>query len=317
MNVLYKYIKNLGVDYFKNPKIKISNIKYLNDPFESEAGENLIETILGGLTREGGNYNRDDVAKTINEYLSSYGVFSVSETSRNPLMWAHYANEHRGICIGYKKNIFSKSARPDKEVNDLSEYTPRKVNYDNFRFDRQSEVYKPDGLMEAIKSHLLTKSDEWIYEKEHRCIVPLDSATHVRYNSDIKNTISCIDCNVSIDSFLAASLKSKEIIKTDDYEYKLTEKPEDITSIAGVFSSFECISMLHEIDRENIYSIHLGIRVSDEETIKYYNMINSKDSKLSHVKLYKFSLSKKRFELIPEVVDKEYIDKINPSELNN
>ncbi len=317
MNVFYKYIKNFGVEYFTNPKIKISNIKYLNDPFESEAGENLIETILEGLTREGGKYTREDVAKTINDFISSYGVFSVSETSRNPLMWAHYANEHRGICIGYRKDVFTNAIRPEGKGDALSEYTPHKVNYDNFRFDRQYELYDPTDLTMAIKSHLLTKSDEWIYEKEHRCIIPLYCATHVRLNTESKNTISDVDNETTIEALLYSSKESDEIQITDENEYKITGELKERLAITGAFSSFECISMLYEIQHKHIYSIHLGIRVTDEETIKYYDMINDEKSKLSHVKLYKFTLSKKRFELIPEVVDKEYIKRIKQSHQNN
>jgi hypothetical protein len=34
------------------------------------------------------------------ERVSTAGVLSLSEINDDPLMWAHYADAHRGICIG-------------------------------------------------------------------------------------------------------------------------------------------------------------------------------------------------------------------------
>jgi hypothetical protein len=33
--------------------------------------------------------------------MAQKGVFSLSQTWRSPLMWSHYADEHRGICLEY------------------------------------------------------------------------------------------------------------------------------------------------------------------------------------------------------------------------
>lgn len=170
MKTYYKYTSNLGLDYFDDPKIKISNPAYLNDPFESESDDGLFSVINARLEEKNVNDYKDNSRELLNAFLKSNGIVSVSETPRNLLMWSHYADEHRGLCIGYSGEIFSDAERPNQPIHEIAEYEPQKVNYDNYRFDRQKSSKL--SIKDTIKNYLLTKGDDWIYEKEHRFIIP-------------------------------------------------------------------------------------------------------------------------------------------------
>ncbi|MCX4113271.1 DUF2971 domain-containing protein [Aeromonas hydrophila] len=311
MDTLYKYTRNFGVDFFKKPKVKLSNPSYLNDPFESEACDNLINVISENKMPL--RYSKADIRELTNEVMKSYGIFSLSETPRNPLMWAHYANEHRGICIGYNRNLFSKIEKPKDSIYLMAEYEPRKINYDNYRFDKEKKISSSDDFVNAIKSQLLTKSDEWIYEKEHRCIIPFVCSTSFIVDNNSTNTVSHFDKEMTINEYLPQCIKEGLVKKIglDEYELsnRLNKNEQDIYTSA--FSTFGCVSFLYNIDPQSIYSIHLGFRTSDTYVNEIYSMINEEGSKLSHVKLYKFHLSEKRFELLPEIVDEQYILKMN------
>src|SRR5688572_21008867 len=46
----------------------------------------------------------------IDAQLQGVGIFSVSANPDNPLMWAHYAKDHTGICIGFRQETGTKLA---------------------------------------------------------------------------------------------------------------------------------------------------------------------------------------------------------------
>jgi hypothetical protein len=81
-------------------------------------------------------------------------LYCVSETCASALMWSHYADSHRGICIGFDSgvDIFAK-AQP--------------VTYSHVRHT-VDPVHDSDE--QRLANSLLLKSADWKYEKEWRYI---------------------------------------------------------------------------------------------------------------------------------------------------
>jgi len=73
----------------------------------------------------------------------------------NPLMWAHYADNHKGFCIEYDVT---------KEIEDLHE-----VNYSS-QYPTVSATELIFSPRETFKRVLTTKISNWSYEKEYRLI---------------------------------------------------------------------------------------------------------------------------------------------------
>lgn len=97
-----------------------------------------------------------------NELRSTMGVSCLSESEDSMLMWAHYANNHRGICVEY--DLF--------DINRILGFTAVPVIYSMERpcFDSFNlEDIEKDAMQLFIRS-LTTKSPEWCYEKEWRII---------------------------------------------------------------------------------------------------------------------------------------------------
>ncbi|MBB4402923.1 MULTISPECIES: DUF2971 domain-containing protein [Rhizobium/Agrobacterium group] len=98
------------------------------------------------------------------ELLRQYdkGVVSMSERWDSPLMWSHYGDQHRGICIGY--------SIPDNAVRDV-----RKVQYGGGRIVAaslvasmlQGDVAAQQQVDDLV---LLRKAEDWGYECEWRLI---------------------------------------------------------------------------------------------------------------------------------------------------
>ncbi|MFQ2479019.1 DUF2971 domain-containing protein [Aeromonas caviae] len=309
MAVFYKYTGNLGANFFKKPTAKISIPYYLNDPFESETGDNLVTVIESAIVQNNKFLSRDKIKIALNGLINSNGIFSVSETPRNPLMWSHYAEQHNGFCIGFNEDLFSGMRKSTSNSSGFLEYKPTKVFYDSYRFDRQTSVRGTKESNNALKRHLLTKSDEWIYEKEHRCILPFIGADRIYINKKNKLVYSYLAPKTHIDSIIKVFVNEGKIIEKGRGEYEFAQGV--ITeSDVELFSSFGCVSFLYDINPKHIDSIYIGLRVDNKTTKAIYRLINSEKMSLSHIKLFKFRLSTKRFELLPDVVDKEYISNL-------
>lgn len=95
------------------------------------------------------------------------GVLSVSEAVSSPLMWAHYADNHSGIAIGFdpKHRCFGSTVDPGEMR--LGEFRP--VIYCEDRPSHELMNLDPS-------STLFHKFHHWAYEREWRSIKALDDA---------------------------------------------------------------------------------------------------------------------------------------------
>ncbi len=91
----------------------------------------------------------DAVAEKFGKEIS---VFSLCADPLVILMWSHYADEHKGVCLEY-------------ETEDMTD-TPYPVSYSGALPSVPAFGATPDD-MRAIT---LTKADHWSYEREWRCL---------------------------------------------------------------------------------------------------------------------------------------------------
>lgn len=88
------------------------------------------------------------------------GVFSMAESELCPLMWSHYGDEHRGVCIGY--DIPANMKEP-----------PHRVSYTGDRLVSTDDIWRSIGGNKVCqarvdKACLYRKAPQWKYEKEWR-----------------------------------------------------------------------------------------------------------------------------------------------------
>jgi len=99
----------------------------------------------------------------INNKFSSFGICAFSASWKSPLLWSHYADEHRGICVEY-------------DVGDLQELILGAVKYEQSRCIKTSIIhdwfYKNDtSAIKTIKQKFFyNKAKDWKYEEEWRLI---------------------------------------------------------------------------------------------------------------------------------------------------
>lgn len=93
---------------------------------------------------------------------SKFGVCCFSETNLSILMWSHYADNHKGVCIEFEfSEDFLKNSELSKVIycNEFPKFT-----FDDYRGFSKEEVKN------KIRQLITIKAKDWEYEKEWRLI---------------------------------------------------------------------------------------------------------------------------------------------------
>lgn len=107
----------------------------------------------GGYTWYAEQQQRDAVAQSI--ALSSF-----TSKNNNNLMWSHYTNNHTGICVEYKPDLF-------EYLDTLKGHLASgPVNYS----DEPPVVKGIEDPSSKIEKIIFNKQSEWKYENEYRVV---------------------------------------------------------------------------------------------------------------------------------------------------
>lgn len=195
MKYLYKYRSLSGEDVkftersITHQELYFSHAKSFNDPFDCLPGVSLNaskkefkEYLNGFFKRNHPHTNRQDRASNIKDIIKDpqrnqssrqviqllekgvetamdlAGVLCLSENDRNILMWSHYTDCHKGICLKFKV---------DDHDSFFSEAL--KINYNTER-PSMNLIKDPPEIIH--KKTLLTKAKCWEYEQELRMVSP-------------------------------------------------------------------------------------------------------------------------------------------------
>lgn len=187
-------------NFFEEGFIRLSQPSALNDPFEAAFCRKSLDELANHFdepTSWDPEFGRLKFSQYIDLRMHHIGVISLTESKENLLMWAHYANDHKGIVAGIAYlpqigSIFECLFRADCLINSAwgegwSKFdgTPTPVpyrkglRYRNDKFDYDYSNISTEGADRVLYEVFLQKSDEWIYEQEHRVILRLEQADRV------------------------------------------------------------------------------------------------------------------------------------------
>ena len=183
---LFKYypINEYTFDVIKTGRVWMSDPTNFNDPYDcalsldmrsyhernSDFHSIVRDVMLGKRDRSEIPMNRApipgwamNVANTeFKGEQSKFGVCCFSETNLSMLMWSHYADNHKGVCIEFE---FPENSLEKSELS--------QVNYSNefpkFTFDDYRGFSKQD-VQNKIRQLITVKAKDWEYEKEWRLI---------------------------------------------------------------------------------------------------------------------------------------------------
>lgn len=163
-NSLYNYT-SININTIKsilNEQLWLSHTNSFNDPVDPSI-------------KQFKKYKED-----YNYLLDSIKVGCLTTKKDNTLMWSHYADKHRGICIEYDiGKIYEKDNLIINKVNYNMPIITNKSIADN-------EILEIDNINRLIELFSI-KSEDWKYEKEYRILY---------YDKERKKDGILIDCPI-------------------------------------------------------------------------------------------------------------------------
>lgn len=173
---IYKYKSpDYLFELLRNNELWFSSPSSFNDPFDCQINldtNNTIDEIDAYLAPDpratpemrrkiavemfNSKDKWDNLMNTVaRKSINSHGVCCFSGNQSNILLWAHYANSHKGVCLKFDvledTNLF---------------YFPVKVNYTK-DYPIYNHLRDRDQIVNSL---MLTKSPIWSYEEELRII---------------------------------------------------------------------------------------------------------------------------------------------------
>lgn len=133
-----------ALDDLKNKRLKISHFTDMNDPFELLAVECTDRELIKLFEA------------TKQKIANEHGVICFSKNWNNPVLWSHYADKHKGICLGFDVDV------PDNFVLPISYVGSGLECCNKGSVDR-------DFMLKLLS----TKYKDWEYEDEVRIFADL------------------------------------------------------------------------------------------------------------------------------------------------
>jgi Protein of unknown function (DUF2971) len=193
--------------------IPSGRIKEIRDSFDCDGGysdPDVRDIYFSSLKHE--------VESQIYKCLCEFGVMCLSETPCCTLMWSHYAEHHKGMCIGYEIDY--------KQVGHWSDYFC-KINYKGTRNLKVSDFlsWKIDDSLEKrdliYKAFFFNKARPWKYEREWRVISKRQGTAPSPFR--IAEVYFGLRCNIAVRAAIiklfsgsGRDLKFYEILEGDD-----------------------------------------------------------------------------------------------------
>lgn len=209
--IVYKFLPKERITYLDDELLRITQPAELNDPFEFLPAIPTIDDFLEILKKiytenialieksklekskkselknvqlreyktqvnklknnEDGNVKTHFLENAVKNLNTHLGILSLTRRWDSTLMWAHYTNSHKGLCIGFNsQDPYFSQYRKIANVEKI--FMP--VIYSDARI----KVPLEKGVSIDFQV-VLSKSKDWEYEEEERLLVMLRQANKV------------------------------------------------------------------------------------------------------------------------------------------
>jgi len=170
----FKGLQKLSVGFYRSMFKKYKKMAIKVGMFEANKMMlSITRYFVRMLPKEEMGKAKEEFTKQVTERIknvrSSVLMSCFSKRYDSTLMWSHYADKHRGVCIEFERpdNFSDVKYKSVREPFDLIGVTKRCLAY----MLAGNEInYSDLHLINKISSPLLTKSEDWEYEQEVRCI---------------------------------------------------------------------------------------------------------------------------------------------------
>ncbi len=147
------------------------------------------------------NMLTDEVKRQLDTTMKNRGILSLSNKWNSPLMWSHYADEHKGICIEY-------------DISRAVCTKPKMVDYNCGRKIQISSLIQwifynsEEALKEIEHKYFYAKARQWNYEEEWRYISETQGPASTPFH--LSGIYFGMRCEVSVISSIVKLLNGTE-----------------------------------------------------------------------------------------------------------
>ncbi|MBI3771219.1 MAG: DUF2971 domain-containing protein [Gammaproteobacteria bacterium] len=196
MRLYYYTAKQWGMKSLWEKRLKIAEYADLNDPFELLPFQQKDKDA------------RVHINMVVSALSQGHGVLCFSESWKSTLMWAHYGDKHKGMCLGF-------------EIEDGPHLT--KIDYVSKRIPSPIDFSKPlGGIDEAMLTKCLNvKHSGWKYEKERRLRVSLREQRDGIYYNPFNNGMKLREVIIGARSSLSIMDVAEAIGKQPDADVEI------------------------------------------------------------------------------------------------
>ncbi|MEW5251216.1 DUF2971 domain-containing protein [Microbulbifer discodermiae] len=223
-DLIFKYGK---LDYLQTTisesTLKFSNATEFNDSFENKyqlrisRSRRPIDIYDFGRARS--------VYEEIKEHLERTKICCFSKDPTLPLMWAHYAANHTGVCYCFKQgDLFDSKSYKSDQVRYSS--VPPKI----YVIENETRKF---SLKKQIFDTILTKSSVWQYEQE------------LRFFLESKDSIHHYDRGALEAVILGCKMDNESIAKTTEFIREHNKK------------KGASVSVYHAVESEDFYELKI------------------------------------------------------------
>lgn len=184
----YRPINKYLLDSLVSSELYFASRTQLNDPFDCNIDIQLIlDHLIETKSTEDTDLFQEVLSgnKFMKQFLKDIDLLGIGSFSLNwdeTLMWSHYADNHKGVCIIYdfpndfihnQDKIFGAS-KVSYDSNTVSDWLQ-----DNIKLFRSN--YQ-EFFIRLLQKVLTSKAPSWIYEEEARIIRPITGQYKIQRN---------------------------------------------------------------------------------------------------------------------------------------
>lgn len=157
---LYKYVSlDYVADILDNHRLYLSDGTNFNDPFEI--------TVTSKKTHK-------------TRHVEGLHILSLTNSYRNKLIWSHYTDSHKGVCLTVKvpNHLVYPICYSTKRIYDDSDVD--KIISSSVKITKKS-LDKDFSAFSKSKKIAYIKDKKWLYEKEYRIVFDKDDEVGLIY----------------------------------------------------------------------------------------------------------------------------------------
>jgi Protein of unknown function (DUF2971) len=198
--LVYRFLnEQYTLEALQSGYLKLGRLAELNDPAD-------CYPILENVPESAKIFAYGEYSKNyLQDFYQNFGLLCFSAVIKDPVVWSHYADSHRGIALGYDFD----SVRDEKVFHRVNYDEKRPaVDYARAEVLRIAADQRDEYIKHIVRSGFTSKAPSWEYEKEYRRFISLEECRmvgrHYFFSITPKEIVLGLNCRLAAQDIIRA-----------------------------------------------------------------------------------------------------------------